>query len=507
VSSSASPAAASPATAPFFTWALAATLVLTLARMLAMRFSPLELYPDEAQYWLWSRTIEPGYFTKPPLIAWIIRLTTTGGDAEPFVRLSSPLLHAAAGLLLFGVGRRLYGPAAGFFALMVYQLMPAVQIGAFVVSTDTPLAACLSAALLAYVALQTADGRARLAAAAALGLALGLAFLAKYAALYAVAGIGLHLAVSRRARAAWRLGPALLATLVFALMAAPNVAWNIANGYATAARVASEADWGGRPGGPVPALAFLGSQLGVFGPAPFVVLIGGAAWLAWRRRLTEADRLLLAWTLPPLAIVLVQAAIAGAKANWAVAAYPPGSVLVAAWMLRWGRPRVLIAALALQALVLVAVLAGEVMPQLADRVGLASTLRGVRGGRALTEQIVHRAQAEMLAGKPLSAVAIDERETFNAAAYYGRDFFGVVGPPLRAWKAGPAPRNEGELVSPLTPADGAHVLAVSRDGASTAAMRAQFQHAGDVSLGEVWTDPKHKLEIELFVGDGFQPKR
>ena len=33
-----------------------------------------ELYPDEAQYWLWSRTLDFGYFSKPPMVAWTIRL-------------------------------------------------------------------------------------------------------------------------------------------------------------------------------------------------------------------------------------------------------------------------------------------------------------------------------------------------------------------------------------------------------------------------------------------------
>ena len=490
-----------------WTWALSAVLVLTLGRLMAMRLSPLQLYPDEAQYWLWSRHLELGYFTKPPLIAWIIRLSTLGGDAEPFVRISSPLLHAAAGLFLYGAGRRLYGAATGLGALLVYELTPAVQLGAFVISTDTPLVAALSAALFAYVALQTAQGRARWIAAGGLGLALGLAFLAKYAALYALAGVALHLAVSRDARRAWTPGLALVATGLFVALAAPNVIWNVAHGYAAMGNVASEAAWGARKGGVVQVGIFLASQFGVFGPVPFTVLIGGGAWLVWRRTLTREDVLLLAWTLPPLALVLIQAAIAGANANWAAAAYGPASILAAAWLLRWGRPRVLIAVLVVHALVAALVLAGEDNPALVDRAGLSVALKGVRGGRELTEMIVQRAQAEAIVGPPLTAVGIDQRQLFNLAAYYGRDFFGHEGPPLKAWLEGPRPQDEAELVSPLTPAVGAHVLMVSRDGVNTNPMRAQFQHVGETAVGEVWTDPKHQVRIEMFVGDGFQPAK
>ncbi|MEK9760622.1 MAG: hypothetical protein VW472_06245, partial [Candidatus Puniceispirillum sp.] len=47
-------------------------LGLTLARTMAVLVSPLGLGVDEAQYWLWSETPAFGYFTKPPLTAWII---------------------------------------------------------------------------------------------------------------------------------------------------------------------------------------------------------------------------------------------------------------------------------------------------------------------------------------------------------------------------------------------------------------------------------------------------
>ena len=504
------PAAAAPAAPPaagpdiHWEWAVAATVIVTLARLAAMRLSPLQLYPDEAQYWLWSRHLAFGYFTKPPLIAWLIRLTTLTSDAEPFVRVSSPLLHAAAGLFLFRAARRLYDGRTALFALFVYALTPAVQLGAFVISTDTPLVACLAAALWAYVALQAAEGRARLAWAGALGVAFGLAFLAKYAALYAILGAAAHLALSREARRAWTPAAAIVAVAGFGLLAAPNLVWNASHGLASFGHVAREAAWGARSGGPLKGLEFLGDQFGVFGPLPFAVLLVGAPLLALRRRLAASDLLLLAWTLPALLIILVQAFAAGAKANWAVAAYGPASILVAAWLLRWGRPRLLIAGLALQGVMAVAGLAVEVRPQLADQVGLAKALRGVRGGREAAQLIVNRAETEQLFA-PLSAVAIDERELFNLVAYYGRDYWGKAGPPLAAWRSGPTPQNEAELSAPLTPALGARVLAVSRDGVWLSQMRTQFRQAGDTDFGEVWLGGKDRLKVEMFVGEGFQP--
>src|SRR5438874_2639565 len=36
---------------------------------------PLDLGPDEAYYWDWSRNLDWSYHSKGPLIAWVIRLS------------------------------------------------------------------------------------------------------------------------------------------------------------------------------------------------------------------------------------------------------------------------------------------------------------------------------------------------------------------------------------------------------------------------------------------------
>src|SRR5258705_13052447 len=94
---------------------------LTLVRLVTLFSTPLELYPDEAQYWLWSRALDFGYYSKPPVIAWAIWATTSlGGDAEPWVRLSAPLFQAGANLIVFPLARRLYGGGSGLAATPLY---------------------------------------------------------------------------------------------------------------------------------------------------------------------------------------------------------------------------------------------------------------------------------------------------------------------------------------------------------------------------------------------------
>jgi 4-amino-4-deoxy-L-arabinose transferase-like glycosyltransferase len=486
-------------------WRTALLLVagLTVARVLVLFDSPLELYPDEAQYWLWSRTLDFGYFSKPPMVAWTIWATTAvGGDAEPWVRVASPLFHAGAALAVFIVGRRLYDQAVGFMAAALYMLMPGVQLSSLIASTDAPLLMFLSFALVAYTGMFRAGPSVRRAA--LFGAAVGLAFLSKYAALYALVGVALHLALSGEARAMWRPRTITAAAGTTLTILAPNLIWNALNGFATVQHTAANAAWGGRQLFNLPELGdFLASQFGVFGPIPFAVLIGGMVLLAVRRRLTEADLLLACFAIPPLLIVAGQAFISRANANWSGAGYVAGSVLVAAWLLRWRARGWLIAALAVQGMVAALFLAVCLRPGLAEPLGISNSFKRAKGWAAITERIVERAQ---LAG-PYTAVAVNDRFLFNAAAYYGRDYFGAPGtPPLVMWLRAASPQNQAETTAPLTTGNGGRVLAVALEQTWRDEMVADFAATSGREIFSVRLDEKRRRRAEIFNGERYAPR-
>ncbi|MDB5425623.1 MAG: 4-amino-4-deoxy-L-arabinose transferase [Phenylobacterium sp.] len=478
---------------------------LTLVRLITLFSTPLELYPDEAQYWLWSRTLDFGYYSKPPMIAWAIWATTRlGSDAEPWVRLSAPLFQAGAGLLVFAIARRLYGGSAALAATALYALMPAVQLSSLVAATDAPLLFFLGLTIWAWTALQTAEGRARLILAAAVGASLGLAFLAKYAAVYGVIGIALHLAISPKARSRWSPAGVVLAVTAFAVVVAPNLAWNAHHHFATLHHTAANAAWGGRKLFNLSELLeFLAAQFGAFGPIPFAVLIAGGAILAWRRRLTPADMLLICFTLPPLLIVTVQAFVSRANANWSGASYLPGAILVAAWLIRWRGRRTLIAALAIQAAAAAVFLGCVLSPGLADTLHAANSFKRAKGWSEATGLILDRARED----PGLTAIAVNNRFLYYAISYYGRGRLRNPGaPPLRAWLLAPEPQNQAETTAPLTPALGAHVLGVAYEGAWRDEMMADFTAVSGHEIASVYLDRKHKRRLDLFVGEGFAPR-
>src|SRR5215469_11931189 len=161
---------------------LVSVAVVTGLRLVWLAIQPADLYPDEAQYWVWSQHLALGYFSKPPLVAWLIAATTLlFGDGEFAVRLSAPLLHAGAAVFVYGIGTRLYNQRVGLWSALVYASLPGVSVSAFVISTDAPLLFFWAAALYAFIRAREGDGwRWWLA----VGLAAGLGLLSKYAMAY-----------------------------------------------------------------------------------------------------------------------------------------------------------------------------------------------------------------------------------------------------------------------------------------------------------------------------------
>lgn len=493
--------------AGFSPWAmtLLLTALLTLARLLAVFATPLELYPDEAQYWLWSRELAWGYYSKPPMVAWLIAATTAiGGDGEPWVRLGSVLVHAGAPLALHAAGARLYGGWAGFWGAALYSLMPGVQLSAGVITTDAPMLFFLSLAVWAYAVLLKAE-RSALVGAAGLGAALGLALLSKYAALYMVGGLVLHAVASREARARWRPARLVAAVAGAAAVVAPNLVWNARHGFATVAHTADNAQWSGRLFNPEEVLQFLTAQLGVFGPIPFLALLIGVAALALRpavrRGLPSADLALLCLALPPVAIVAAQAFISRANGNWAAAAYAPGSVLVAAWLMR-GRPWrrwALGGAAASQAAVAVLFVTVVTSPAAAAAVGLDNAFKRARGWAATTAAVTARAEIGAW-----TAVTTDDRFLFNAMAYYGREFWSRPGaPPLRMWVREAAPQSQAETEAPLTPALAGRVLHASLTPQYALEAARDFHSWRPIEVVSVQLDRKRSRETALFEAGGW----
>ena len=430
------------ATVPALTQLTVFLGLILIIRLIALFFNGTDLFFDEAQYWSWGKEPAFGYYSKPPLIAWIIGATTKlCGDSTFCVRLPAPILHTVTAVVVFYIGRHLISSVAGLLAALTFATLPGISLSSSLISTDVPLLLCWAVALAAYVRLLEQPGWLP---AIMLGLALGIGLNAKYAMIFFALCAAVHIAVTPPARRLLADPRLWVACLIGALLIAPNMAWNLSNSFATFAHTAENAKWGGSLLNIGKGLEFAGSQLGVFGPILFVAMVQIAV-RAWREGLPETERLLLAFTLPVLLIITAQAFVSRAHANWAAVSYVAGTLLVTSALLRLDQGRWLGRSMALHLAVLALLGAGLAGSGRFTLPGIGDPFARLLGWKELAGETERTLELARTAGRPFQAVFADDRSITAELLYYMR----AEPTPVRAWREDGRPRDHYELTRPF----------------------------------------------------------
>ncbi|MGH7029233.1 MAG: ArnT family glycosyltransferase [Stellaceae bacterium] len=427
---------------------LACVAAITALRVLWLWLQPFELYPDEAQYWFWARHLAFGYYSKPPLVAWLIALTTAlFGNSELAIRLSAPFLHAGTAIVAYAIGARLYDRRVGLWSSLAYATLPGVSVSAFIMSTDAPLMLCWAAALYAFIRARSDGGWGWWLA---VGVAAGLGLLAKYAMAYwLLSALGFVLLI----RAERRHLPALLAATAIAfLLYSPNLWWNWTNGFVSYLHTRDDADLVGPLLHPVAALRFFGSQFAVFGPLFCAALIIIAA--SPRALREPGARLLAAFALPTLAMMLAVSFLSRAEPNWAAPAYLSATVLVVAWALQNDWRRLVSWSITLNLAAAVVLFTGYQTLAAAglDLPARYDPLDRLRGWRELGDQV-----GAVLARHPGFTLFADDRELLAALIYYVHPHpFGAV-----KWELMDRVKDQWDLTNNMRKHRGQNFLLVS----------------------------------------------
>ncbi len=394
--------------------ALLVVAAVTLVRLLMLALDRYDLSGDEAQYWVWSLSPDLGYYSKPPLVAWIIHASTAIFGSGTFgVRIASPIAHAVTAILLHAIGSRLYGPRVGMWSAILYATLPAVFVSSLLISTDPFLLMFWAAALYASVRLiETSDERWWLA----LGVIVGLGSLAKYAMAMFPVGLALFFALSpeERRRIGWR-GPAMALVIAFACYL-PNLLWNLEHAFVSYRHTADNANLAGALTRPFKGFEFLLSQFGVFGPIPFAILL--LALARPKPLIADARARLLASVLLPLATMMVVVAfLSRANANWAAPLYVSATVLVVAWAVERKRTWLLGLSVAIH-LAAAGIAAGyHDLTRIAgiELTGRSDPFKRVLGWRSLGSDV-----ARQLAAHPNAVLLMEDRMDLATMIYGAR---------------------------------------------------------------------------------------
>jgi dolichol-phosphate mannosyltransferase len=211
--------------------ALAVGLVVCAVLLRLIYCGQVELLPEEAYYWNYSRHLDIGYLDHPPMVAWLIRLgTAVFGGTELGVRSAAVCSGALASFFVYRLTRNLFDEASALVALVLMQLLPFFFFSGILMTPDAPLTAAW-AALLYYLERALIADRAR--AWWGVGVSLGLGLLSKYTILMVVPAALIFMvwdAQSRHWLRHWL--PYAAGGLALAIFS-PVIDWNATHGWAS----------------------------------------------------------------------------------------------------------------------------------------------------------------------------------------------------------------------------------------------------------------------------------
>lgn len=311
--------------------------LLSFARVLLIVAGPYELSGDEAHYWEWSRHLDWSYYSKGPMIAWLIYAgTALFGNSELGVRFFAVLLSALSSLLLFRLGREMYDLRTGLWAAVLVQIVPLYAVFGIFFSIDALFIFFWILSLYLFWKVYQAETMPSLNGQATrwwllLGLSAGLGLLSKYTMVLFYLSVLLFMLFDRRARRFLRTGGPYLAALVSLLVFSPVLFWNAAHGWVTMKHTAGQAHLAdGLRISPLAMADYLGSQLGAVTPVLCVLLL----LALWKMRKEERGAFLFWLSLPTLVFFGLKSVQAKVQGNWALAGYAAGFIAVSEYYLK-----------------------------------------------------------------------------------------------------------------------------------------------------------------------------
>lgn len=312
-------------------------IVLACYRAAVIWGYDLPLFYDQAYYYYWSLHPDWGYYSKPPMVAWLIWATTSlFGASELAIASGAIIVYSATAVIVYQLGKAVYGEAVGTWSAIAFASMPLVGFNSLFVSTDAPLMFFWALALLCF---RHALQRGHIGWWLATGVVAGLGLLSKYTMAVLAIGLLAYLLADRDKRrwlADWRLW---IAVAVAALVFTPNLLWNAGHHFISFQHTAEISQLDRDLIHPDKAAEFLLGQFIVFGPVFMFALVKRLG--ARKHYAHDADRFMLLPAIAMLSIITVQALLSRAHANWAAPAYVTATIFVVAALIEGDRKRLL----------------------------------------------------------------------------------------------------------------------------------------------------------------------
>ena len=294
-------------------------------KLIGIHYTNFDLFGDEAQYWLWSQTPELGYYSKPPLLAWLLKLhTLLFGNSFEALKYFPFIFYFFISYAVYLLSYELYqNKKLAIITALSFYLLPSVSVSSFLISTDVILIFFCSLSLLTLLRIRKKPSIDNFIL---LGIFFGLSFLAKYAALYYLFSLILMIVLDRKLRKAFALN--YINILVFLvclfIVLLPNILWNIQNGWITLFHTADNVGLERVNLNVIRGIEFLLLQSVMLGPVLFFSFI----FYLKKIKFSFQTKFLLIFSLPVFCIIFIESILVRANANWAAVGLIPIFILI-----------------------------------------------------------------------------------------------------------------------------------------------------------------------------------
>jgi len=482
-----------PSTTRFVGLLVLIIIVLTAYRGALLATTDFTLFFDESYYWGWAQNLDFGYYSKPPMIALLIALTTSVcGDGELCVKAGALIMHPLTALLIFALSRLLFDARIGFYAAVTYLTMPGVALSSLIISTDLVLLFFWAAGMYFFLrALRSGDMSHWVAA----GLCGGLGLLSKYNMIIFPLSVMFFLFSAQRHRSELKRPGLYVAMGLAVLVFLPNLIWNARHGFPTFQHTADISKLSEETLHFQELGAFLGSQLGVFGLIffPTMLYAFARAGSVWKN---ESYRFVICFALPFITLISVQAFLGRAHANWATPTYVAGCILVAAYLISRQRYKLWLAGIVINLLLTVTAYHWHNIANVLDIKLTAKTdpFKRVQGWREVAKPV-----QDILAKYPSAILLADTRDTLAQLIYYVEPHpFNAV-----AWNPKGQLQNHYELVTTMEDKIGKDFIYVT-EGNDIQSMRQSFKSVRQLTEIHVAVHEDYSLDYRVFYLQGFK---
>jgi len=322
-------------------------LLFSLFRIYYIFTGPLDLSPDEAQYWDWSRRLALSYYSKGPAIAYIIALgSSLLGNTEIGVRIPAVFFSLCTSIVLYYLGRDIADnetlessnmpKVVGLVSALLIQISPIFSTYGIIMTIDSPFMFFWSLSLYLFYLVQKKWNKTKkvpLWLWSILGFTVGIGLLVKYTMAFFYLSIFLYLVTDKKNRSLF-LQPALYFSFFISLLCfLPVLIWNSQHNWVTFLHTAGHIKVSdGMTLNIGDFFEFIGSQLGIITPVVFIFVIISL----FRLRKEVAYGSLLFWFSIPILFFFSMKSLQGkVQANWTLPAYIAGFVSLSIYTVKY----------------------------------------------------------------------------------------------------------------------------------------------------------------------------